>query len=242
MEIIKLNLGNEIIECEFERGKRKNLYLVVKEDGRVQIRAPKRMKIDEIYKFVESKSSWILKKSKESREKNKVKVQNREDGIVHILGKKYQINKEFKNIKRGKIEFLNENVNVYLPIEIENNDLVQNEMIDNLYEKLLCDIANREVVKSMDKITTLVGMFPNQLKIRNFKRAWGNCSSKKIISINKDVCKFSTNAIDYVCLHEVCHLKHMNHSRDFWNMVEFYMPGYRDAECELSGKLMKSEW
>ena len=44
---------------------------------------------------------------------------------------------------------------------------------------------------------------------------------------------YSIHAIEYVCLHEICHLKHMNHSKKFWNMVEEYMPDYKIAEKEL---------
>ena len=86
----------------------------------------------------------------------------------------------------------------------------------------------------MEKISDIVGLKPKELKIRNFKRAWGNCSSKKIISINKNLCKYSIQAIDYVCLHEICHLKYMNHSKDFWNMVGKYMPNYKLIEKELN--------
>ena len=65
------------------------------------------------------------------------------------------------------------------------------------------------------------------------KRAWGNCNSKKEIHLNKNLIKYSKREISYVCLHELCHLKYMNHSKDFWNMVAYYMPDYKMAEKEL---------
>ena len=65
------------------------------------------------------------------------------------------------------------------------------------------------------------------------KRAWGNCNTKKDIHLNTNLIKYSKQAIEYVCLHEICHLKYMNHSKVFWKMVESYMPNYKEIEKEL---------
>ena len=60
-----------------------------------------------------------------------------------------------------------------------------------------------------------------------------NFNTEEKITINQNLMMYSRKAIDYVVLHEICHLKYMNHSKKFWDMVASYMPDYKDAEKEL---------
>ena len=85
----------------------------------------------------------------------------------------------------------------------------------------------------MEDLKNRTGLAPLECSIKNLKATWGICSSKKKISINQNLMAYSRHAIEYVCLHEICHLKHMNHSKKFWNMVEYYMPDYKEAKKEL---------
>ena len=88
----------------------------------------------------------------------------------------------------------------------------------------------------MQHISSVTGLKPKEVNIKKLRATWGICSSKKTISINQNLMAYSRHAIEYVCLHEVCHLKYMNHSKDFWNMVEKYMPDYKLAKLELKGE------
>ena len=85
----------------------------------------------------------------------------------------------------------------------------------------------------MEDLKVRTGLAPLECSIKNLKATWGICSSKKKISINQNLMAYSRHAIEYVCLHEICHLKHMNHSKQFWNLVEYYMPDYMEAKKEL---------
>ena len=85
----------------------------------------------------------------------------------------------------------------------------------------------------MEKMRKLVGLAPEEYRIKKTKSIWGSCSSNKKITINQNLMMYSRKAIDYVVLHEICHLKYMNHSKKFWAMVEKYMPDYKEAEKEL---------
>ena len=79
----------------------------------------------------------------------------------------------------------------------------------------------------MYEYSNKLGVHPNKVKLKDIKYAWGSCSSKKNISINLQLAKKDEMEIRYVVLHEICHLKYMNHSEDFWNLVERYMPNYK---------------
>ncbi|MDX1700374.1 MAG: M48 family metallopeptidase, partial [Melioribacteraceae bacterium] len=74
----------------------------------------------------------------------------------------------------------------------------------------------------------------NSIKIKNLKSRWGSCSSKKNLSFNLKLMYFNHKVIDYVIIHELCHLKIMNHSREFWNLVESIIPDYKERKSELN--------
>lgn len=194
------------------------------------VKAPLRVPIYKVLEFVESKKKWIYEKHNEQKSKFK-KISFKKGDFLKILGKDYKLDIRVYEKKQAKLEPFEDKIIAYVPNNISEEE--KENLIKIAYDKMIIKIANEIIPEEMNKICNLVGLKPKILKIRNFKRAWGNCSSKKVISINKDLCKFSIDAIDYVCLHEVCHLKYMNHSKDFWNMVESYMPNYKQIQKEL---------
>ena len=90
------------------------------------------------------------------------------------------------------------------------------------------------VEESIKKYSIKLGVAPKKVRIKNIKYAWGSCSSKKNISINMQLAKKEENVIEYVVLHEMCHLLYMNHSKDFWKLVEKFMPKYKEYKKMLS--------
>ena len=65
------------------------------------------------------------------------------------------------------------------------------------------------------------------ITVRDQKSRWGSCSSKGTLSFNYRLIFAPPEILDYVVVHELCHLTHMNHSKDFWNMVASVMPDYK---------------
>ena len=165
-------MTNKIREYEIKYSKIKNIYIQIK-NGKIIVKAPKRVSKKEINKIIEQKSEWIEKVLEKENKK---------------LEKKPLYTKEkFK-------EIIDENV----------NELIQE-----------------------------TGLKPNKITIKQIKYAWGSCSSKENITLNLELIKYSQPAIRYVILHELCHLKYMNHSKDFWNLVEKYMPNYKEIKKEF---------
>ena len=141
------------------------------------------------------------------------------------MGKAYTL-QVIENKPRNKV-YLKDN---YIYFEVKKNN---NEVIQKLLDKFYKEIAKDEVYAAMEYIKSITGLSPKEIRIKKLKSAWGICSSKQYISINQNLMAYSRHAIEYVCLHEVCHLKHMNHSKEFWKMVEKYMPDYKTAKLEL---------
>lgn len=89
------------------------------------------------------------------------------------------------------------------------------------------------VEQNVKELILLTNLKPNKVRIRKISYAWGSCSTKKNITINENLIKYSKQAIRYVILHELCHLQFMNHSKEFWNLVSTYMPEYKQIKREF---------
>lgn len=73
----------------------------------------------------------------------------------------------------------------------------------------------------------------NEVKYRKMKSRWGSCSSAKVLTFNTELIKTKKELIDYVVVHELAHLKHMNHSRAFHSFVDRYLPNSKGYRQEL---------
>ena len=91
----------------------------------------------------------------------------------------------------------------------------------------------KTVKESVKKYSIRLGITPQKVKIKKIKYAWGSCSSKKNITINMHLAKKDEKVIEYVVLHEMCHLIYMNHSKDFWSLVQKHMPKYKEYKNKL---------
>jgi predicted metal-dependent hydrolase len=92
-----------------------------------------------------------------------------------------------------------------------------------------------EIVRTkIEKYAILLKVMPNKVRIKDIKYAWGSCSSNRNITISKKLAKKEEKVIEYVVLHEMCHLKYMNHSKEFWNLIESYLPEYKTYRALLN--------
>lgn len=148
-------------------------------------------------------------------------------------------------IKNMYIYVKNGKVTVKAPIRLKDKQI--HEFVSKkskwIYEKIKQDKENPNmqeeiepedverlelVVKNkIEEYAKLLKERPNKVRIRDIKYAWGSCSSNRNITINKKLAKKEEKVIEYVVLHEMCHLKYMNHLKEFWDLVETHMPEYK---------------
>lgn len=89
------------------------------------------------------------------------------------------------------------------------------------------------VEENAKELMKMTGLRPKRVRVKEIKYAWGTCSSKQNITINQKLICYPEEVIRYVILHELAHLKYMNHGKEFWNLVETYMPYYKEIKKEL---------
>lgn len=153
---------------------------------------------------------------------------------------------EQKNIKNLYIRIKDNTVIVTAPKKMKQktiDEIVQkkSKWISNKLKEekeQLEDKYNKEefieiIKENVNDLTKQTGLYPNKVRIREIKYAWGSCSSKKNITINMKLIKYDIEIIRYVILHELCHIRYMNHSKEFWELVKMYMPNYNEIRKKL---------
>ncbi len=98
--------------------------------------------------------------------------------------------------------------------------------IDNFYKK--------EIVKYLPDLVDIyskkMNLIPTSIKYRKNKRTWGSCNYKNGLNFNILLMKFPIELMEYVVIHELAHIKHKNHSKKFWDLVEEFCPDYKQRE------------
>ena len=89
------------------------------------------------------------------------------------------------------------------------------------------------LIKRGQFLSQMTRLTPRQFKIQTARTRWGSCNSQKVINLNWKLIVFGYTLIDYVIIHELCHLKHMDHSQAFWNLVGDHCPNYKDIQTHL---------
>ncbi len=102
---------------------------------------------------------------------------------------------------------------------------VSKKFLHQLAEEIILHRAEFQIAKTQ--------LIPAKIKIKNVRTRWGSCSSKKKINLNYKLIAFREEIIDLVIIHELCHLKHMDHSKNFWNLVYQFQPHYKTLNREL---------
>lgn len=97
--------------------------------------------------------------------------------------------------------------------------------------------ARQIITQRTQELSRVVGLPYNKISIRNQKTRWGSCSESRNLSFNYKLIFHEPEIMDYIIIHELCHLEEMNHGSRFWSLVEKWCPRYRNFEAKLRGKL-----
>lgn len=155
---------------------------------------------------------------------------------VTILGVDYKVKIIYKNIRVPELDVENKVIKISLPnrYKNDNNQGILDLAIDKLYEQ----IAIVEIERAMEKTRLMLGFAPEDYEIRNMKKEIGKCENKKI-TINPKIVMFHRDVIDFIVLHEYCHLKYKTHSKYFYRLIEKYEPNFEKYEKIIQTSLFQ---
>jgi len=147
---------------------------------------------------------------------------------ITILGQKYELKVAYKNIKVPELNLKTSEVRVVLPIKYKNKDIkkVLNIILNKMYEQL----AKKEVEAIMEKIRSKLKFAPEDYQIAVMKNCMAKCNSSREIIVNPYIMRYDIQTVEYMILHEYCHLKYKTHSKGFWELIKKAMPQYERYE------------
>ena len=162
-------------------------------------------------RFGKSTIQYCIIKSKR-RKTSEIRVD--EDG-VEIRTPFYKKNSEIREIMKEKSKW------VYKK-QIEYKQ--QKKIRKNLRFKT--KLKETYLEKRAKKIATKIGIKPSKIVVKPLKNRWGSATEKGTVNLNSNLLKAPKDVIDYIIIHELCHLKIKNHSFRYWNLVRKFMPNY----------------
>lgn len=220
---------NEVITYTIDKNIKNDLYISV-QNGEVVVSAPWYFSRNQIQEIVEEKKRWIAQKIKEHEERKDAYINT---GIVKIFGEDFALHIRYKNIKALTVNVEDYNIKIELPNKYKK--VSKDEMLRVLVEKIYKVMAQREMERAMEKTRLLLGFAPEDYKIEKMDNALGRCTQDKTIIINPEIVKYRPEVIDYIVLHEFCHLKYKTHAKGFYEMIKKIEPNYEEYASEISG-------
>lgn len=187
------------------------LYLSV-QNGEVVVKAPWYYTSNQIQEIIEEKRQWILNKIKEyelSKEKEYIRRE-----IVQLLGEDCKVMVNYKNLKKPTLTVEGKNIKISLPNKYKK--LNKDEILGKLIEKLYDLVAEKEIESIMEKVRKQLGFAPEDYVIKRIDNKMADCiTDEKLIIINPDIVKYDKETIEYILIHQFCHLKYKTHSKKF---------------------------
>jgi predicted metal-dependent hydrolase len=219
-------LSKLAFECEglsvepvvIQSSRRKTASLEVK-NGELKVRVPKGTPEHWIQQFIMQRHDWIVQhiSAQLDRQQN-YQVNPYKTACVPFLGENIPLNIREVS-EKSSISFSQDRFDINLNRRISRDpEIVTNELL----QAWLVGAAKDHLIPRTHMLSQKMNLLPVTIDIGNFKSMWGRCSAKGDIALNWRLILAEPDAIDYVIIHEICHLQEFNHSAAFWKKVGGY--------------------
>lgn len=223
-----INFGTERIDYTIKRGNRKKTLAVnVTLASQVIVLAPNDFSREKIKTIVKKKALWILEKQEHFKrlamlfpEKEFVSGEQ-----ILLLGRKYRLKiKEENYLSIPKLS----GRRLFIYVRSNLAPEARKEIIKDALIKWYFIKSTKIIKQRVNRYSKLLNLFPKKVIIKDQKKRWASCSSDGILRFNWRIAIAPISIVDYVVVHELCHLKVKNHSSDFWKLVSIAMPDYKN--------------
>lgn len=219
-----MKLGDKEINIEVTRKNRKTISLRITDSGGILISAPLFMKDKDIKEFIVSKKEWISGRIRLVSQR-KDNAGSYEDGIKY-LDETYAVCVYETASSTAKVIFDSNKFNVFIPNNLkEFKNKAIGELLEGWYRQRSRVMFEERVKYYGDRLK----VHPERIAVKDQKTRWGSCSSKGNINFNYRIIMAPLYIVDYLVVHELCHLIELNHSKAFWDLVEGILPNYRQC-------------
>ncbi len=200
---------------------RKSISMSIDKDGVPLIKAPYSVSAEVINSFYNDRLDWVRSRQSmyEACEAQRREALASEVNSLPLFGREYPVTHENRQYGFDWKTF-------NLPSE---SFAEMRSYIISMYRR----IAAADLPKRVEKYSEIIGVHPCAVKINSASTRWGSCSSKGSINFSWKLIIAPEDVIDYVVVHELCHLKHMDHSPSFWEEVAKVIPDWQKKRAAL---------
>ena len=212
------------MEYKITKKRIKNFIIRIYPDLRIAVSVPLHASSKDIENFIQNKKEWI------ETTLNRIKIANQnmknlKENTIKILGREVE-----KKIIESDLERIRlTDTSIYIYSKDIDNTKIEKKLLEWKAEKLKVILD-----EYLTKYTKLLNKNINYYQIKKLSSAWGIYHKREnYISFNFDLIEKDIECIEYVVLHELCHIFYMNHQKDFWALVKKYMPDYKVRRKKL---------
>jgi predicted metal-dependent hydrolase len=228
------------LEYHIKRSKRIKTSELIVDSDRIEVRTPLNKSLEDTRNIILGKAEWILKKQKQYQQmiQDIIIPTFEENSTLPYLGKNYPL-KINKNQSTNAMRF----VDGEFVADITNSDVNENakSQARELYEGWLRRSAYPVLETKTKLYAQKLGTNVQNISIKSsLKSRWASLTKTDSINFNMHLIKAPQEVIDYIVLHEVCHLKIKGNSHHYWDLVYRYMPNYQEKInwLNVNGKVL----
>lgn len=217
------------------RSKRaKYLRINAHPDTGIEVVVPHRMSMRHVAPFVRQHQQWIDKQVQQLGLNRPLTLPESID--LPMIGESWTVTYRQSNNQHYRLTQRDNHIVITGPDKC--TDTCQKKL-----QQWLRQQAKQHLAQRLEQLGRESGLHYNCLTVRTQRTRWGSCSMNGNISLNDRLLLLPSELADYVMLHELCHTRHMNHSRQFWQLLENYLPEYRQLEKQLrQARLLLPAW
>ena len=233
----QIQLQETTIAYAFQRVKRKTIGMSVGADG-LEVRAPRWATVASVEAVLHEKSAWILRKLQESQERQKhmrhTIIEWRDGATLPFLGEQWvvRLDPEHQSLPTSHEDAAPKCLHIALSLH------AQPGQIRDAVQAWLMQQAKLNFTQRLDHFAPQLGVQWKRLSLSNASSRWGTASADGSIRLNWRLIHFKQDVIDYVVVHELSHLRVMNHSPQFWETVGSLVPDYQQRRHALNEEVL----
>ena len=224
------NYLGQTMSFEIVYKKRESLGITIDVYGNIQVQVPRETTDERVLQLIEEKWDWIQQKSKEMKDRllgQKVKIYDHGE-IFLYLGKEFPIKvTQDINTMQDYVVFEEDMLKIYVK-QLEDAKIKQ--ALKRFYYQECKKLVERSIRSYQKHFKTK----PRSIRISDNNSNWGTCDSRQQLTFNWKLAMAPQQVIDYVVVHEMCHMVHLNHDRSFWRLVGKILPDYEERENWLA--------
>ncbi|MDU4962596.1 MAG: SprT family zinc-dependent metalloprotease [Sporomusaceae bacterium] len=227
---MQILLGDSLFTWSLSTSKRRTLQLQVTGSLSLKLTAPPHCRPEQAEAFIRSKTAWILTTAvKLAAEEAAAARFSLEPGTsLPFMGRQYTLSVAYHPV-RPSVRLDGSLLRVCLPANQRGSQMALQQLLNRWY----VEQARQQLLQKTREWASVIGVSPVSISIRDPKTRWGSCSSRGSLNYSWRILLAPLPVIDYLVVHELCHLRQPNHSRHFWKLVESFLPAFRESRAWL---------